>query len=119
MGHVSSSTGDTSHKYAKQRTVPRYTFVATADMKEACGDACLSGQISEISRKGCYVDTVNTLPKETLINMRISQGQSTFASRGKIIYVQERSGMGVGFIDPAPEQLELLDGWLLELSAKR
>ncbi len=61
------------------------------------------------------MDTLNALPVATLLNVRISRDQGTFVTKGKIIYVDERIGMGVVFLDPPKDQLEILDAWLLEL----
>jgi len=47
--------------------------------------------------------------------VRISRDQGTFVTKGKIIYVHERIGMGVVFLDPLKEQLQILDSWLAEL----
>ena len=77
----------------------------------------LSGRVSEISRNGCYVDILNTLPVGTLFKMQIVRDSGTFTTKGKIIYVHERIGMGVEFIDPPPDQLKVLDFWLTEFSA--
>jgi hypothetical protein len=61
------------------------------------------------------VDILNTLPAGTTLNVRISCDQGTFETRGKVLYAQERMGMGVVFLDPAKEQLEILDSWLSKL----
>jgi hypothetical protein len=95
-----------------QRKVQRYTFVATAELTDAASAARLSGRISEISRMGCYVDLLNTLPVGTLVDVRVTCDQGAFQTQGKIIYVQENMGMGVAFLDPAEDQLKVLDGWI-------
>lgn len=109
---VSSSSSGSS--YSNPRTVPRYSFVAVADVTEPATQTCLHGRISEISRKGCYVDTLNPLPLGTLLKVVISRDLGTFASSGKVIYVQETFGMGVAFVDIAADQLMILDSWLAE-----
>ncbi|HKQ85449.1 MAG TPA: PilZ domain-containing protein [Candidatus Acidoferrales bacterium] len=102
--------------YADRRAVPRYMFIATADIVEPATDTRMSGRVSEISRFGCYIDILNTLPKDTAIRVRISNDSGSFESAGKIIYVQENMGMGVGFVDPAEDQVQILNKWLSELS---
>lgn len=101
---------------SERRTVPRYSLIATAEIIEPISDVRMSGRISEISRKGCYVDVLNTLPRGTAIQVRISRDQGTFVAGGKIIYVQEGMGMGVIFLDIANDQEKLLDSWLAELN---
>jgi hypothetical protein len=102
---------------SERRSVPRYSLIATAEIIEPISDVRMSGRISEISRKGCYVDLLNTLPRETAIQVRISRDQGTFVATGKIIYVQEGMGMGVLFLDVANDQEKLLDSWLAEFNA--
>jgi len=101
--------------YAERRAVPRYMFIATAEIIEPATDTHISGRVSEISKFGCYVDILNTLPKDTPIRVRITTDDGSFESAGKIIYVQENVGMGVGFESPSPEQQKTLEAWLAKL----
>jgi hypothetical protein len=94
------------------RAVPRYSFVAVSKT-EATNEICVIGRVSDISRKGCYVDMPNSPSLGTLLNMVLSRDGGSFATRGKVIYA-DRSGMGVAFADPTDEQLSVLDSWLAE-----
>jgi hypothetical protein len=105
-------TGDSAYK--QHRTVPRYTFIASAELVEPSSGVRMTGRISEISRKGCYVDLLNPLPVGTPIQLSISRDQGAFACGGKIIYVQDGMGMGVVFADLPSDQLQILDSWLAE-----
>ncbi len=98
----------------QQRKAPRYAFVATAELTDSATRTRLSGRIAEISRKGCYVDLLNTLPVETLVDVRVTCDQGAFQARGKIIYVQPHMGVGVAFLDPPEDQLKLLDAWIAD-----
>jgi hypothetical protein len=102
--------------FGQRRTVPRYSLIATAEVIEFATDARMSGRLSEISRKGCYVDLLNTLPVDTGVQLRITRDRGSFTSMGRIIYVQEGIGMGVAFLDPPQDQLRILDSWLAELA---
>jgi hypothetical protein len=114
MEDSSISTSGAGASFRPARTVPRYTFVAVAEITDATSQTCVVGRIAELSRKGCFVDTMNPLPLGTALKMVISRDQGTFATNGKVIYVQEAIGMGVAFIDPAPEKLKILDSWLAD-----
>jgi len=103
--------------YREHREVPRFTLIASIELREPKSDTRISGRISEISRKGCYVDVLITLPEGTGLHVRISRDQGVFESEAKIVYVQEGMGMGVTFVNTAPEQLKLLDTWLAEISS--
>ena len=115
MNEYFKSAESASSTFANKRTVPRYTFIASVDIIEPVTDTKFSGRVSEISRKGCYLDILNTLPKGTVIHIIISRDKGTFDTAGKIIYVQDGVGMGVGFTEVLPEQLKILDSWLEEL----
>src|SRR5450759_2547156 len=99
------SPSDSENPNGEKRTVPRYSLMATVEVVEPVS----SVRISELSRKGCYVDALNNLPPQTPVNIRISRGSGTFTSPGKILYVQEGMGMGLAFVEPPADQLKLLD----------
>src|SRR5271163_910164 len=82
-------------KYAEQRKVPRFSFIATVDISDPVSGIRLAGRISEISRKGCFIDILNTLPKDTPLQLRVTRDCGTFVTAGHVIYVQETMGMGV------------------------
>lgn len=115
MGGFSTPTS-AGPPYREKREVPRFTFIASVDITEPTTETRISGRISEISRKGCYVDVLNTLPVGTPIQLLISRDSGTFATPARIIYVQEGMGMGVAFHGPAADQLGILDCWLAELT---
>jgi hypothetical protein len=102
--------------FGQRRAVPRYSLIATAEVIEIATDARMSGRISEISRKGCYVDLLNTLPVDTAVRLCITRDRGSFTTMARIIYVQEGIGMGVAFVDPQEDQLRALDSWLSELA---
>jgi hypothetical protein len=114
---VSGDLPATDSPYSERRTVPRYSFIAVAEIVEPTSGVRLSGRISEISRKGCYVDLLNTLPIGTAIQLCISRDQGAFACSANIIYTQEGMGMGVAFMDPPANQLQILDSWLAEFAS--
>jgi len=103
--------------YRERRTVPRYTFIASAEIVEPLSGVRMAGRISELSRKGCFVDLLNTLPMGTTIQLSISRDQGAFTCAGKIIYVQDGMGMGVAFDDMPGNQVKTLDSWLSELAS--
>src|SRR5579863_2092345 len=115
MNDYFNSAADKSQTLINKRTVPRFTFIASADIVEPVTDTHFSGRIAEISRKGCYLDILNTLPKDTVIHLMISRDKGKFVTAGKIIYVQDGVGMGVAFADTQPDQLAILDSWIAEL----
>ena len=100
----------------ERRAVPRYPLIAAVEVVEPSSDTHLSGRISEISRKGCYVDVLNTLPPGTSVRLCISRDEGSFETPGRIIYTQPGMGMGVLFLETPAAQLQVLDRWLAELA---
>jgi hypothetical protein len=98
-----------------RRVAPRYAFVATTEITESAHTTRLSGRVTEVSRNGCFVDVANVLPAGTVMKLRITCNQGTFETRGKILYVQERIGMGIVFIDTPEDQVKILESWLVDL----
>ena len=115
MGNSPDSPSGSATPYSERRKVPRYAFVATTVLADFANTTKLSGRITEISRAGCYVDILNVLPVGTLLNVQISCDKGTFTAKGRILYVHAGIGMGVVFLDPPKDQLEILDSWLAEL----
>lgn len=104
-------------QFRERRSVPRFNLIATAEITEPASGVHISGRISEISRKGCYLDVLNTLPVGTRLRLMISRDQGAFTTDAKIIYVQEGMGMGIFFLDVPSDQLKILDTWLADLNA--
>ena len=88
LGNPDDLTSRLRQPHDDQRIAPRYASVAAAQIIETSSKTCVAGRVSEISRKGCYIDTLNPLPANTLLSMVISRDQGTFATKGKVIYVQ-------------------------------
>jgi hypothetical protein len=110
----STPPSELTRSYTGHRTVPRYSVLAIAELVETAGTMCIVGRMTEISRKGCYVNTPSTLPVNTFLRVVISRDNETFMTTGKIIYVHERIGMGILFVDPTEDQLEILNAWLAD-----
>jgi len=112
--YSSSPPSDLASSHTVQRTVPRYSILAIAELVETVGTMCIVGRMTEISRKGCYVNTPSTLPVNTLLKVVISRDDETFMTNCKVIYVHEPIGMGIVFLDSTQDQLEILNGWLAD-----
>lgn len=104
--------GNTSYTVA--RTTPRFAFIAEAEIDGVNSSA----RVSELSARGCYIDSINPLPKDTNVRLRIRYGCSTCEFSGMVIYTHAGFGMGVVFNELSSEQRSTLDVWLEELARK-
>ncbi len=96
----------------EQRRVPRYAFIATAELIEQKTEVRIATRVSELSLHGCYLDMMNPFPQDTLVLLKISAGDVVFQAKAKIIYVQPNLGAGLSFMEIAPGSLTILHGWL-------
>ena len=98
--------------------MPCHPFIASAEETDLASGARLSARVSDLSLKGCYLDTLNPFPEATQIKLVIFHGDATFTALATVICPQPNMGMGVEFSAVEPEQLKVLLKWLEELSAK-
>ena len=52
--------------YIVARTTPRFAFIAEAEIVGMKDHA----RVSELSARGCYIDSINPLPKDTPVRLR-------------------------------------------------
>lgn len=102
----------------KVSRTPRFSFVAEAEVTWPVNQTRIVTRISELSAGGCYVDTVNPFPMDTVLHFLIRYGCSTCELLGKVIYTHSGFGMGVLFEKIAPRDRATLESWLEELSRK-
>ena len=113
--------GETS--FAIRRANPRFAFFAEAEAALSDG-TLVPAQVSELSSRGCYIDTLEPIPIGTQLRLRISDGMSSCEVPGKVIYMHSGYGMGifglgVVFGNIAAEQLSAVNKWLRDLALKK
>jgi hypothetical protein len=69
------------------------------------------GQTTELSRFGCFVQTVKPLPRRFRIHIEIADGGDTFTASGIVAYVTGE-GMGIAFGLVESKDHEILAKWL-------
>jgi PilZ domain len=104
----------TENLFVVKRRVPRFTFVA--EVISVRDGKRVMASISELSSKGCFLETPEELPEGAQLLLLIRFGGSQCDVTGKAIYKYEDSGMGVIFDELAAEQRSVLDGWLAQLA---
>ena len=108
--------------YTTRRVNPRFSFFADAEVTLLDG-TWVRGQLSELSSRGCYIDTLEAIPIRTRLRLCIRDGMSTCEVRGKVIYVHSGGGfgifgMGVLFEEMGAEQHSSIDAWLRKLAGR-
>ena len=97
---------------AERRAAPRYPLILSAEVLVIASGARLAARTSDLSRTGCYIDTLNPIPPGSKIHVRLEHETEAFESDGRVIYISPGLGMGVAFTSNAPAQLAILDRWL-------
>jgi len=98
---------------ADRRSSPRYNLIVAATLAESGSVTRISARTSDISRTGCYVDTLTPLAKGKTLRVILTRGDETFETEGKVTYVSAGLGMGIQFDQPVDaQQLAVLDSWL-------
>jgi hypothetical protein len=99
----------------ERRIAPRFQLILVAEVTEVASGTKLNARTSDVSRTGCYIDTLNPTPVGTPIRVKLTREGEAFESAGRIIYISPGLGMGVAFQEPVPaDQQAILDRWLAE-----
>ncbi len=97
-----------------RRRVPRFPFVADAEIIEITSETRLRGQTNELSLYGCYIGMINPLPEGTKVLVRIFTIGDLFEAPATVVYAQPNLGTGLAFHNVKPHFLPTLQKWLLE-----
>ena len=98
---------------ADQRDWPRYALTLVAEVTEPLNDKVLSARSSDVSRSGCYIDTLSPLPVQTQIKIRLRNGDDVFETQARVVYVCPGLGMGIHWgTNPEEKHVAILDDWL-------
>lgn len=102
---------------ADRRDAPRYPLILIAEITEILSGTKMMARTSDVSRTGCYLDTLKPAPKGTMIQLRLTRGKETVETQARVVYVSPGLGMGVRFHEyVTANQLTVLDQWLGEAS---
>lgn len=102
-------------RYPDTRKAPRYPIAASAEAIEPLSGRRVLGAVSVISRSGCYFRTVDTQKPEAVLHLRIEWREFSFETWARVVHSIAGDGMGIAFIDTAPDQIAILLHWLQEL----
>lgn len=93
-------------------------MVLAVQILELPRGAKLTARTSDISRTGCYIDTLNPSVVGSKLRLRITHFEEVFEAIGVVVYTSQSLGMGVAFSGITPEELAKLDRWLADPDAE-
>jgi hypothetical protein len=99
-----------SHR-AERRRVPRIAFKAISVVTETDSSQMVVAQTTELSRLGCFVQTIKPYPKGTSVHIEVAETGTTFVASGTVAYVTNE-GMGVVFSVVEPDNQAILEKWI-------
>jgi hypothetical protein len=103
----------------ERRLAPRVPFVASAELLQVDNGTRMNAQVSELSLHGCYVDTLNPLPKGTSVYVKIFTEEYLFETPAIVVYCHPHLGMGLAFHDVKPHFVGVLQNWLMASTVKK
>ena len=112
---MDSSTERDPHE---RRRHTRYPLTVTVEAVEGKSQTRIHGRTGDLSRGGCYVDTISSFPTGSVVKMRLTKDTRSFEAQAEVVYSLVGMGMGVKFTSRDPQQLLTLEKWVGELSGK-
>jgi len=97
----------------------RYLMTTTAEVVELASGSRIRTRTMDVSRGGCFVDTLLPLPVRSRVRVFLSKGGESLHADGTVTYCQPGLGMGVAFTNVIPEHQPVLEGWLIEACRER
>jgi hypothetical protein len=107
---------DSHLQVTERRTDPRHSFTATVEAFDTVAKLRVKGRTSDLSRGGCYVDTISPFGIGTLAKVRITRDNKTFDVEARVVYSQASMGMGLMFTALLPEKSGVIDRWIGEVT---
>jgi hypothetical protein len=78
---------------ADRRGADRYPLVLLAEVTELMSGTRLSARTSDISRTGCFVDTLQPVPKGTAVYITLTQQSAVLKLKATVAYVSAGSAL--------------------------
>lgn len=100
---------------SERRCGARSPFIAPVEMVELGTGTRLQARTSDLSVRGCYVDTLNPLPVGAAVRLQIQRSNMILDVLANVSSRHVGSGMGLVFEEMADAQRAVLKGWLFEL----
>jgi PilZ domain len=111
MAQLAPTTAHASELQTERRRVPRVPFKATSVVTESDSSRIVVAQTTELSRLGCFVQTIKPYPQGTRVHVEVADGGEIFTASGVVAYVTG-DGMGVVFSMVEADKYEILAKWL-------
>jgi hypothetical protein len=109
---IQSGDIEAGARFAQKRSVPRYPFAARVTVLEPISGLEFAGRTSDISLRGCFVESVDQFPLNSIVQVRIEAASEAFETWGRVAHVHRALGTGVSFLQTTPDQQLILQTWV-------
>jgi hypothetical protein len=106
-----SEATSVAERPTERRRFPRIPFKATSVVTETGASGVVVARTSELSRFGCFVQTIKPYPQGTRVHIEMADGGDIFTASGVVAYLTG-DGMGIVFSMVESENYEILAKWL-------
>lgn len=107
-------TASKSSKDAERRSGPRCLFQAPVELIDVRTGSRILARISDLSMRGCYIDTLNPFPLDAMVRLRIQKRNEILDVTANVSSRHAGAGMGMVFDPLSPAQRSVLESWLCE-----
>src|SRR5690242_10197442 len=101
------------------RQFSRYHCASQVQFRMADGGVVMSGEVSNLSLAGCFVQTAQPCPLGASVEIVVQAGKARIYSQGRVKSVKESQGMAVEFVGDLAERLQRLPRFVQMVSARR
>lgn len=101
------------------RQFSRYHCASQAQFRLADGGPILSGEVTNLSLAGCYIQTPQPCPVGSDVEIVLQAGKARIYSSGRVKSVRENQAMAVEFVGDLAQRLQRLPRFVQVVSAGR
>ena len=99
---------------ADRRSHRRHEVSAQVHVTDQASGMPIDTRLSSLNYGGCYLKTGSPLNVGGILGITATKGSHSFQSRARVVCHDPGEGMGVMFVDTAPDQMSVLRSWLNE-----
>lgn len=103
---------------ADGRQFSRYHCASQVQFRMADGGVVMSGEVSNLSLAGCFVQTAQPCPVGAHVEIVVQAGKARIYSQAQVKSVKENQGMAVEFVGDLPQRLQRLPRFVQMVSAR-
>jgi hypothetical protein len=102
-----------------RRVFRRYPMNVIFEAVDQRSKTRIQGRTSDLSRGGCFVDSISTFPVGSVLSVRLTKENRTLEVEAKVVSSRGGMGMGLKFQNANVENLATIGQWIGKGVARR